>query len=78
MGLRRLHGVDALELQQHAGLLHARLLDLIGSAVQIKRMELQQELRAIGPWEKLDLAMHAMRADDFSGLQIGVFHSKPP
>ena len=75
---RGLDGVDAFQLQQHAGLLHARLLDLIGFSVQIERVELQQKFRAVGPGQKLDLAMYAMRADDLSGLQIGVFHSKPP
>jgi len=64
-----LDGVDAFQLQQHAGLLHARLLDLIGFSVQIERVELQQKFRAVGPGQKLDLAMYAMRADDLSGCR---------
>ena len=67
-GAGGLHGVDARELDEHAGLLHAGGLHPVGAAADPERVKLQQKLRAVGPGQKLDLAAHAVRADDLSGL----------
>ena len=77
-GAGGLHGVDARELDEHAGLLHAGGLHPVGAAADPERVKLQQKLRAVGPGQKLDLAAHAVRADDLSGLQILLFHREPP
>ena len=66
--------IDALELHEHAGLLHAARLHAHGLAAEINGIKIQQEFRVIRPRHDLHITAHAMRADDLTCFEKWLFH----